>query len=158
MSSATCHRLIHTNIAFQNLQLDDAEINDWAVRSFVGGYPPSIRHVPELRPIHLNDLSSEVRHTDRVLYAKICRGPGRHLNVFAGIEDEDGTCCLLTAYNIELTTPPKQVFPRGALVALKEPYYRCIKNEPYLTIRIDHLSDLVMLGAHDPLIPQDSPF
>lgn len=121
--------------------------------TFIGeAYPPSVEPISRLSPIFLRDLRLEVHHMGRVLIAKTFCEPVRISAIQNAIEDIMGSVNRLSIYNLPTATPIDMVLPKGAVVAVKEPYFKATA-EGGVMVRVDHPSDFVLLDPQDILIP-----
>lgn len=121
--------------------------------TFIGeAYPPSVEPISRLSPIFLRDLRLEVHHMGRVLIAKTFCEPVRISAIQNAIEDIMGSVNRLSIYNLPPATPIDMVLPKGAVVAVKEPYFKTTAKSG-VVVRVDHPSDFVLLDPQDILIP-----
>jgi len=120
---------------------------------FIGeAYPPCTLPLSCLVPIHLRDLTLETQHRGRVLIVKTFSEPSRMTSIQNAIEDELGDVERLAIYNLLPTVAPNDILPFGAIVAVKEPYYK-LTADGGLIVRVDHPSDLVSLKPDNEIIP-----
>ncbi|KAJ8121379.1 hypothetical protein ONZ43_g2153 [Nemania bipapillata] len=68
------------------------------------------------------------------------------------VEDEFGDVDRLAIYNLLPSTSPSAVLPLGAIVAIKEPYYKRTADGG-LFVRVDHPTDFVPLKPGNSIIP-----
>lgn len=121
--------------------------------TFIGeAYLPSIEPISSLKPILLRDLRLEVHHRGRVLVAKTFCEPIQISAIQNAIEDVEGNVNRLSIYNLPSATPLDKVLPQGAVVAVKEPYFKAAADGGVM-VRVDHPSDFVMLKASDSSVP-----
>lgn len=121
--------------------------------TFIGeAYPPSVEPICSLTPILLRDLRLEVHHIGRVLIVKTFCEPVRITAIQNAIEDIQGNVNRLSIYNFPSATRTDSVLPQGAIVAVKEPYFKATADGG-VTVRVDHPSDFVLLKASDSLVP-----
>lgn len=121
--------------------------------TFIGeAYPPSVQPVCSLDPILLHDLRLEIHHRGRVLIVKTFCEPVRMSAIQNAIEDIQGSVDRLSIYNLPSATPVDKVLPKGAIVAVKEPYFKATADGGVM-VRVDHPSDLVVLEPHDSSVP-----
>lgn len=121
--------------------------------TFIGeAYPPSIEPMSSLTPILLHDLKLEIHHRGRLLIVKTFCEPIRISSIQNAIEDVRGAVDRLSVYNLPSTSPMDRVLPKGAIVAVKEPYFKATA-EVSVMVRVDHPSDIVLLEPHDSLVP-----
>lgn len=128
--------------------------NQHPVKKIVIGeaYPPSIQPISSLTPILLRDLKQEVHHRGRVLIVKTFVEPIRISSIHNAVEDVQGAADHLSVCNIPSASPIDKVLPKGAIVAVKEPYLKATADGGVM-VRVDHPSDFVLLEPHDSLVP-----
>ncbi|OAA68565.1 Tetratricopeptide-like helical [Niveomyces insectorum RCEF 264] len=121
--------------------------------TFIGeAYPPCMLPLVDLVPIRIHDLTLETQHRGRVLVVRTFTQPRRLTAIQCAVEDEFGDVDQLSLYNVLPTVVAADMLPCGAIVAIKEPYYKTTANGG-LSVRVDHPSDMVQLKPGDPLIP-----
>ncbi|KAL7924681.1 hypothetical protein ACQKWADRAFT_319251 [Trichoderma austrokoningii] len=125
------------------------------VRScFIGeAYPPCTMPLSSLVPIHIRDLKLETQHRGHVLIVRTFCEPDYLASVQNAIEDESGEVNRLAIYNLLPTTDPNAVLPKGAIVAIKEPYYKCTADGGVI-VRVDHPTDFELLKPGHGMIPR----
>lgn len=115
-------------------------------------YPPSIQPISILTPILLSDLKLETHHRGRVLIVKTFCEPIRISSIQNAVEDIQGSVDRLSVHNLPSAFPMDRVLPKGAIVAVKEPYLKATADGGIM-VQVDHPSDFVLLDSHDPLVP-----
>lgn len=121
--------------------------------TFIGeAYPPSIEPKSSLTPILLHDLKLETHHRGRVLIVKTFCDPIRISSIQNAVQDVLGAVDRLSVYNLPSASPLDRVLPKGAIVAVKEPYFKATADGGVM-VRVDHPSDIVLLEPHDSLVP-----
>lgn len=115
-------------------------------------YLPCVLPISHLRPVTIDELRLETVHRGRVLIVRTFGNPRRIQSVQNAIEDGDGAVDRLNVYNFEPELNAERVLPKGAIFAVKEPYYKVTADGGY-TIRVDHPTDLVRLEEDDALVP-----
>lgn len=121
--------------------------------AFIGeAYPPSVEPVCSLIPILLHDLRLETHHRGRMLIVKTFCEPVRISAIQNAIEDMEGSVDRLSIYNLPSAIPIDKVIPKGAIVAVKEPYFKATADGGAM-VRVDHPSDFVLLEPHDSSVP-----
>lgn len=141
---------------FQQMQMTKNQSEHMMKTTFLGeAYPPSTKALSALTPIGFRDMRLETHHRGRVLIAKTFCDPIQMSSVQNAIEDPSGDVERLALYN--LSTPSstrdfQKILPKNAVVAVKEPYYKCSADGGVL-VRVDHPSDFVLLKPSDPLVP-----
>lgn len=121
--------------------------------TFIGeAYPPCYKPLADLKPIPIGDLRLETHHRGRVLLVKTFCHPFRLSSVQNAVEDVNGEVERLSIYNYPSAMPWERVLPKGAYVAIKEPYYK-VTADGGVTIRVDHPSDFTILKPWDESLP-----
>lgn len=120
---------------------------------FIGAaYAPCTLPLSSLVPIHLRDLTLETQHRGRVLIVRAFCEPNLMVSIQNAVEDELGDVDRLAIYNLLPTTEANDVLPQGAIVAVKEPYYKLTADGgPF--VRVDHPTDFVLLKPGNSIIP-----
>jgi len=129
--------------------------DEYTIRQcFIGeAYPPSVRAVADLKPMLISDLRLETHHTGRVLLLRTFGHPSRIQAVQNAVEDANGNVDRVAVYNTDTGITPERLLPKGAVLAVKEPFYKTTADGGY-SLRVDHPSDLILLSASDALVPQ----
>ncbi|UKZ86806.1 uncharacterized protein TrAFT101_002631 [Trichoderma asperellum] len=129
--------------------------HEHVVRScFIGAaYPPCTLPLSSLVPIHLRDLTLETQHRGRVLILRAFCEPNVIVAIQNAVEDERGDVDRLAIYNLPPTAEANAVLPQGAIVAIKEPYYKRTADGG-LFVRVDHPTDFVLLKPGNSIIPR----
>jgi len=121
--------------------------------TFIGeAYPPCTKPISSLAPITLRELKLETHHRGRVLIVRTFGIPTRLSAIQSAIEDENKDVDRLAIQNMPLTAVTEKFLPSGAIVAIKEPYYK-ITADGGVMIRVDHPSDFLHLESGDALVP-----
>ncbi|KAM0466045.1 hypothetical protein ACHAPV_000998 [Trichoderma viride] len=138
-------------LGMRSLMLPDEQ----QIRScFIGAaYAPCTLPLSSLAPIHLRDLTLETQHRGRVLIVRAFCEPNSMVSIQNAVEDELGDVDRLAIYNLLPTTEANAVLPQGAIVAVKEPYYKLTADGgPF--VRVDHPTDFVLLKPGNSIIPR----
>ncbi|VUC29601.1 unnamed protein product [Clonostachys rosea] len=117
-------------------------------------YPPSTTSLAELKKKMIKDLQMEVHHKDAFLVVRSITPPTRMTGILTVIEDENEHVVTLQLYNQEKETerPVAEILGEGTVVILKNPYLKTMSDgNPGL--RVDHLSDVILLANHDERVP-----
>ncbi|KAJ7810418.1 hypothetical protein B0H14DRAFT_3112485 [Mycena olivaceomarginata] len=114
--------------------------------------PPCTKPLSSLTPITLRDLRLETHHRGRVLVARALSVPSRISAVMNAIEDGNGDVDRLAIHNLPRSARTERVLPSGAIVAVKEPYYK-VSGDGGVLVRVDHRSDFILLKPDDALVP-----
>ncbi|KAL2350363.1 hypothetical protein BJ546DRAFT_925583 [Cryomyces antarcticus] len=121
--------------------------------SVVGeAYAPSFVALRDLRKATIRDLVLETHHRGTVLIVKVLTLPLITTSIIVVVEDEHGEAERLALYNQDPLTSPLTVCSRGLIVAVKEPYLEANPAGGHL-IRVDHVSDLLLLSPIDEIVP-----
>jgi hypothetical protein len=70
------------------------------------------------------------------------------------VEDKNFDVDQLAVYNADPKATPEHVLPKGAIFAIKEPFYKTAASGGYL-LRVDHPSDIIRLQPNHPLVPHE---
>ena len=110
--------------------------------------PPSIEHgvapsLELLRHTTMREVAKKVNkiHQDCVLFVKTIYRPCHVANASILVEDEEGTCLMLSVYNfIQPSKELDEVFPVGTCLALLAPYILNVNDDKYhnLILRCDN--------------------
>ena len=117
-------------------------------------YQPSVAPFVELEKTTLKNLKLETHHRGRYILLRTAT-PGLMMTaVMAVMEDENGDGVVLQLYQQQDDSyrTAEQVLPEKSSWIVKEPYYKVMSDGEY-GIRVDHISDLVQLSAHDERTP-----
>jgi hypothetical protein len=131
-------------------------------------YHPSTKSIRELKKVlmtlrlsctstnkhqmDLNELLVETHHENRVLIVKTIASPYPGAGIITIVEDETGYAERLAIYNQGMASILASV-PCGCVLAIKEPYYKFNGDNDFM-ISVDHPSDVILLEAGDPMVPQ----
>ncbi|BGP36476.1 hypothetical protein JCM10449v2_000377 [Rhodotorula kratochvilovae] len=133
---------------------DDAHV----LWSFMG-VPKHSSNTPldQLKPIRLKEMQVTQAHKGRYLLCRIVSVPTRLVGVTFIVEDQDGRVEHLSLYNLnlpDLSAGPDldALFPRGAVLAVREPTYKPNQNGTCHVVRIDSPTDYEILAPSHPLV------
>lgn len=118
-------------------------------------YPPCTLPATDLEPMLITQMKLETHHRGRSIVVRVLTPPDRLTAVMAIVEDFQGTAVLLQLYH----QPPEHIVPAatiikpGGLFLLKEPYLKKATSDGTLSLRVDHVSDVVPLCDTDELVP-----
>lgn len=119
-------------------QVDLGKDGHWIRTCFISyAYPPSVTPVSELSPVLISDLVLETHHRGKVLLVRILGYPQRVQAVQNVVEDEKGNVERLGLYNTDPGLVPEFSLPKGAIIAVREPFYKATMDGGY-TVRVDH--------------------
>ena len=118
-------------------------------------YYPCTKPFAELKSITISSLQLETYHRGTYLILRFLTPPYRMSAIMAVTEDEKGDAVKLQIYQQEDEEIRKvvNIINIGRIAVVKEPYYKAMGDGEY-GIRIDHLSDIVLLHEADDRIPE----
>lgn len=114
--------------------------------------------------ISASSLKKEEHHRGSVLVVRRI-GPiaQTRARLLAALEDENGHTIILTFYHQKRNVSAEEFLPKGAVLAVKEPYLHLDSLQVSSTdneadtacyvVRVDHPSDIIVLPFSDPLVP-----
>lgn len=106
----------------------------------------------QLTLVNLSQLRLGTRHAGKLLIVRtLCEARDLVMSETA-IEDTTGEVDNLQAVNYGLGVSAAEHLPRGAVFAIKEPYYKVTMSGGY-AVRVDHPTDLVPLPNNHSLMP-----
>ncbi|KAF3763370.1 hypothetical protein M406DRAFT_73986 [Cryphonectria parasitica EP155] len=121
--------------------------------TFIGeSYRPCIKPLSSLVPITLDELKLEIHHRGRVLLAKVFCEPIYSGSILNAIEDIHGNVDCLSMFHQPTTEFPTNILPKGAIIAVKEPYYK-LSSDRSTIVRVDHPSDCMLLKPSHEMVP-----
>jgi tetratricopeptide (TPR) repeat protein len=117
-------------------------------------YPPSTVPLIDLKPIRIADLLMETHHRGKVLFLRTITSSIAVTGLETLVEDIHGDVEKLIIYFADPSSHlvPQKVLPKGAVVAIKEPYYT--RQGMFYQIQVDQPSDLNYVYQGDPLFPE----
>lgn len=145
-------RLSNNSLMQSNLQRSR---HLWYTSQVPEPYAPCTLPATNLEPILITQMRLETHHRGRSIVVRILTPPDRMTAVMAIVEDIQGTAALLQLYH----QPPEDVVPaaalikRGGILLLKEPYLKKATSDGTLSLRVDHVSDVIPLDEADELVP-----
>jgi hypothetical protein len=101
----------------------------------------------------LSELFVEAHHEGKMLVVRTVTPPYRGSGMVTVVEDTAGNADKVGIYN-QCDSSLLVSVPQGALLAIKEPYYKYSGDNDYM-ISIDHPSDVILLEADDPIVPKE---
>jgi hypothetical protein len=114
--------------------------------------PPSVAAFSTLKKIYIDDLRLRTVHRGTYLLLRTITSPLRLFAVSSVVEDENGGCTLMQAYNQDGRRNPDDILPLGKVVVVKEPFFRATGSGD-ASIRVDHVSDIEFLDDDDERVP-----
>ena len=116
-------------------------------------YPPCTRSLHDLSKVMIKNLYLETHHRGTHAVLRTVTPPD-HLAAATSIaEDETKDVIKLSIHFQDRKRNIEEALPEGTIVIVKEPYL-CIMGEGAYGIRVDHLSDITYLPAHDERVPE----
>ncbi|GAA5837338.1 hypothetical protein JCM9279_005657 [Rhodotorula babjevae] len=111
----------------------------------------------QLKPIRFKEMMVTKTHTGRFLLCRIVSSPIKIVGLTFVVEDQDGRVDMLAIYNFALhgiQTGPDldELFPRGAVLAVREPTYKPSANGACYVVRIESPTDYEVLSPKHPLV------
>lgn len=105
--------------------------------------------------IYLNDLRLETRHQGSVLVVRTFGQAvdASAIQTFVLVEDECNEVDRAAIFNFGLATWPQTKVPPGAVMAIKEPFFRSVSEDTGMALGIDHPSDVIFLEDDHPMYP-----
>ncbi|KAH9311047.1 hypothetical protein KI387_026082 [Taxus chinensis] len=94
-----------------------------------------------LRSIRVRDLRVGRTHRGRVLYGTLCVNPFKISGVMTLLEDDHGFAVRVAIYNVAQAASLSCIYPQGAKVAIKEPYFKRALDGS-LAVRVENPDNL----------------
>jgi len=118
-------------------------------------YPPSTATLGSLTPIYIKDLRLGIHHRGNSLLIRSLTAPQRITAIMAVVEDEKNDALTVQLYQQpdETVRPASNIITNGDIFLIKEPFFKIMAYGEY-GLRIDHVSDLVRIGARHNLCPK----
>ncbi|KAF3910968.1 hypothetical protein AA313_de0200802 [Arthrobotrys entomopaga] len=121
---------------------------------YIEPYPPSFTRPELLTKIYIDDLKLETSHRGNVIFLRTITEAKRLTSVSIIAEDEKGDVTQLQVYNIGQQTNLKEMFPKGQVILVKEPFFK-FSSTAVPSIRIDHFTDMVLLDDDGIMVPEE---
>lgn len=113
-------------------------------------YPPCVAPFSELKKAMIGDLLLETHHRGTYVLVRSLTPQDRATAVMAIVEDEKGDVLMVQLHHQVDDREP--LVREGTVMILKEPFLKVMLDGSY-GLRVDHLSDVVLLPANDKQIP-----
>ncbi|KAK3294133.1 TPR domain protein [Chaetomium fimeti] len=113
-------------------------------------YPPCVAPFSELKKTMMGDLLLETHNRGTYMLVRSLTPQDRTTAVLAIVEDEKGDVLMLQLHHQVDDREP--LVREGTVMILKEPFFRMMMDGNY-GLRVDHVSDVVLLPANDERIP-----
>jgi hypothetical protein len=134
-----------------------ADVNNFNMRSsFVpAAYLPCYSPFCDLTKVMIKDLLLETHHRGSYILLRSITPPDRMNAIMAIVEDENKDVIMLQLYyqEEENERAAEEILEEGKFLIVKEPYLKLMSDGDY-GIRVDHLSDVIYLPAHDKRVPK----
>lgn len=145
------------NLMMTNLKsnLNTGHQEDLIHSSFVPlAYRPCIKSLHELEQISIKQLQLETQHRGTCLFLRSMTPPWRMTAIMAVMEDQHGDAIQIQLYQHEDEKVRKavEIVDVGTIMIVKEPYFKVMGDGGY-GLRVDHLSDVVILKETDERVP-----
>ncbi|KAH8590368.1 hypothetical protein B0O99DRAFT_634741 [Bisporella sp. PMI_857] len=119
---------------------------------FPRAYTPCSSPLCELTKVMIKDLL-ETHHSGTYLLLRSITPPDRMTAVMVIAEDKKDVLMLQLYYQVpENKCATEEILGEGTILIVKEPYLKLIVDGDY-GVRVDHLSDVIYLPAHDKQTP-----
>ncbi|KAH8799851.1 TPR domain protein [Xylogone sp. PMI_703] len=117
-------------------------------------YGPCTKALRDLKKIMIDDLVLETHHRGNYLVLRSITPPDRLNAIMAVVEDENNDALILQLYHQEDEggRSAEEILREGTVIIVKEPYLKLMSDGEY-GIRVDHLSDTILLLEGDDRIP-----
>ncbi|KAI0550313.1 hypothetical protein F4679DRAFT_594767 [Xylaria curta] len=117
-------------------------------------YPASVRMVDDLVSMSISRMELQKHHRGKKVLLRVITPQNTLIAVMAIVEDEEGTAVLLQLYHQHqsIGTDLEDILHPNTVLMVKEPFFEVTANGSY-SIRVDHVSDVVILHNTDPRIP-----
>lgn len=118
-------------------------------------YLPCTLPATDLEPMLITQMKLETHHRRRSIVVRVLTPADRLTAVMAIVEDVQSTAVLLQLYHQppEDRVPAATIIKPGGLFLLKEPYLKKSTSDGTLSLRVDHVSDVIRLCETDELVP-----
>ena len=116
-------------------------------------YPPCTRSLHDLSKVMIKNLYLETHHRGTYVVLRTVTPPDHLAAVACIVEDETQDVIRLNVNFQDRKRDIEEAFPQGIILIVKEPYLSVMAEGTY-GIRVDHLSDVVYLPAHDERVPE----
>ncbi|KAK4495362.1 hypothetical protein PRZ48_013693 [Zasmidium cellare] len=120
---------------------------------FTEPYAPCSKTLDQMEKMLLKHIRFEDHHTGKFLVVQVMAEPLFDFTYASTIvEDENSQPNYLSVHHAQVSIG-KEVLPKGAFLAIKEPYFTAQKNQTTWNIRVDHPGNIVRLTHNSPLLP-----
>lgn len=103
--------------------------------------------------ILLKHIQFEDHHAGKYIVVQVMAEPLFDFTYTSSIvEDKNGQPNYLAVHNAQISIG-KEVLPKGAFLAIKEPYFTAQNNRTTWNLQVDHPSNIVRLTHNSPLLP-----
>lgn len=115
-------------------------------------YHPSVAAISELKKALISDLTLETHHRGSYILVRAVTPTDVMTAIMAVVEDQRGDVLMLQLYNQEADLATDGRLVEGTVILIKEPYLKMMADGDY-GLRVDHLSDIMLIPEHDTLVP-----
>lgn len=116
-------------------------------------YLPCAAPLSDLKKVMIKDLVLETHHRGTYVILRAVTPAVRMSAILAVVEDEDDNVVVLQLYHQDNSCCPEHILDDEAVVIVKEPYLKR-DADGRVSIRVDHLSDVIFLHNFDERIPE----
>lgn len=116
-------------------------------------YPPCNRSLHDLSKAMIKNLYLETHHRGTYVVLRTVTLPDHLAAAACIVEDETKDVIRLNINFQDRKRDIEEALPQGTILIVKEPYLS-VMGEGIYGIRVDHLSDVVYLPAHDERVPE----
>jgi len=116
-------------------------------------HPPCTIPFATLEKRFIGDLRLEIAHRGSYLMLRAVVNPIKYVSITTVAEDENGEVELVQVYNQDDRRSPASIMPEGQVFIVKEPYFKETAGGG-TGIRVDHISDIILLDGEDERIPE----
>lgn len=116
-------------------------------------YLPSVAPLSDLKKVMIKDLVLETHHRGTYVVLRSETPAIRLTAIYVAAEDENDNIVVLELYNQNSSVHPDNILDEKGVVIVKEPYLKR-DADGRVTIRVDHLSDVIFLHKFDERVPE----
>lgn len=116
-------------------------------------YPPSTVPLSGLKKVMIKDLVLETHHRGTYVILRAITQTIRMTALLAVVEDENEDVVALHLYHQDSSRHPGDILDDKGVLIVKEPYLKTTADGQ-ISIRVDHLSDVIFLHKFNERIPE----
>lgn len=153
------HKLEMTNQKSFPSEQDEPDLESYqqhhSTAQILAPYYPCTLETTNLKPITIAQMKLQTHHHGNYVVVRVLTAACRINAVEAIVEDTEGTATLLQLFNQpeEDMVPANEILRKGCLYLVKEPYFLLTAHDGSYSLRMDHVSDIMLLNDADALIP-----